>query len=299
MGVGDALKGDLKGMLGNIAKAVLVFPDAPEDKVEKEEVEKQGAAGGKAGVKAPAKPSIPKNALKKNAIGNDELEKALEEIKSKNKGAKILRVQFNPATISISAYGGGRAPITNYTTSKGQADAIQYGAVDPNVTVAFKLVFDQTNIADAFFIDKFTLGPTALGKNIATAVATKKGKEFSVRPIVEGFLAAVRNEHYRSVIFLWGSLRYQGIVNQIACTYTMFSPSGNPIRAEVTMRLMCSAKELNNKESGADTKTNEAAVQFWQKRYKEIIEKNMKTDSNGSYIDAGKVSNQLNGLVNI
>ena len=303
--LGQAISADTAGLLGNVAKAVLVFPDAPPKSYTEEEADKMeggGALGGSLGAAAAAASAAGKAAgtLKNlaGAMGNmaktlalGSVNMGMDEKIAAEGGGKALHVQFNPSTIQINAYGGGRAPITNHGKAGGQqASTIQYGSVEPYIEVSFTLIFDQTNIADAFLTDKFTLGVTSVVKNAATLVGDLAGKEYSVRPFVEGFLAAVRQENFRSVVFLWGEMRYEGIMNTTQCKYTLFSPSGNPVRAEVGVKLMAaSTKEEKSRNY----------VAFWKQRYKDIIEKNQKTDTDGTYIDAGKMSNQLTGLLNL
>ena len=109
--------------------------------------------------------------------------------------------------------------------------------------------------------DKFMLN----SQTIRNAIALNK--EFTVRPIVEGFLAAVRNEKYRSVVFVWGNMRYGGMMREINTKYTMFSVSGEPIRAEVavTIQLASTASAGN---------TEKTFVKEWQDKYKKIMNEN-------------------------
>lgn len=292
---------DADGILGNVARAVLVFPDAPPKNYEEEEVKNRsvngmGLAASLNSMKSAAQGPVSKlgKALKSagSVMSNLSMDAKISQI-----GGKALTVQFNPASLHINARGGGRAPITNYGNAAGeQAGTIQYGSLDPYIEVQFNLIFDQTNVADAFFEDKFALSATSVAKNAATAVNNlATNKEFSVRPFVEGFLAAVRHENYRTVVFLWGEMRYEGIMNTAQCRYTMFSPSGNPIRADIGIRILAAS----SKAPQPGTPPMRDYTDYWKNRYKEIIESNKKSDENGSYINAGKANNTMSNIFNL
>lgn len=128
--------------------------------------------------------------------------------------------QFNPAAIRISAYGGGMAPIKSFGAKEGDKDGdeeesgsgqVDYGPVNETVTVSFKVVFDAGS--------------------------------YTVRPLAEGFLAAVRSSSRRRVIFRWGDkaqggLEYGGFLNHVQCRYTMFDAKGEAVRAEIDLSLV-------------------------------------------------------------
>lgn len=290
---------DADALLGNYARAVLVFPDAPPKSYEEEEVKSRSAIGalearGNAAANAASKVGKLVSALNGagSFVGNLSMDAKIAEI-----GGKALKVQFNPATLQINARGGGRQPITNYgKAGSNQAGTIQYGALDPYIEVHFNLIFDKTNIADAFFADKFAVSATSIAKNGATAaVNLLDNQQFTVRPFVEGFLAAVRHENFRTVVFLWGEMRYEGIMNTAQCKYTMFSPSGNPIRAEVGVTILAASAKAPQE----GTPPMRDYTSYWKNRYKTIIQKNSKKDASGSYISAVKDSNQMNNLFNL
>lgn len=173
--------------------------------------------------------------------------------------------QFNPAALRISAYGGGMAPMTVYrdqnggkagNQAKSGGDQVDYGPIDETVTVSFKVVFDAVRNAQAFISDRANPAPTNLGRQGADLIRSAAGM---VRPVVEGFLAAVRNSRTRRVIFQWGDLRYGGYLNKVQCRYTMFDIAGEPVRAEVDLSLVCSCHDdCDNKE-------------LWRRRYNALV----------------------------
>ena len=240
--LGSTFLDNANGILGNVAKAVLLFPDIRPDKIEKVEATGKSKSVGIF------------NEIFENT-GDFDFRNALASF---DITAKKFEVQFNPSTLKIDAYGGGRQKVSNHA---GNNLTVSYQNVDPYINVSFTMVFDDTNNADAFAVDKFSLSASNLAKNAATVANTVMGNEYTVRPQVEGFLAAIRNEAYRMVIFQWGNMRYTGMINNINAQYKMFNAVGNPIRAEVYVNILVT-----------NTKTVEH-VNYWRNRYREILEK--------------------------
>lgn len=313
MGLGDlgqSIKQDAKGLVGNIAKAVLVFPDtAPKevDLKDPDEVLGFGQSVGMGRVKTVTTAMNMKNAglqkLSKAAVSTSSIvhatgqlgadtESLVNALESKALSGKKFTVQLNPSSLQVIARGGGRSPISNYgTVGTNQAGRIEYRALDPYINVNFTLIFDATNIADAFMEERLTLGATTLVKNVATAI---KGKEYTVRPQVEGFLAALRDEDHRMMIFQWGTLRYTGVLNAVSGRYTMFSTTGNPIRAEVQIgMLMGSAPK--------DSMDGASYLDYWRKRYTDILNKKGNRDEEGNLTSmaTGNLKSQYNNLINL
>ena len=71
-----------------------------------------------------------------------------------------------------------------------------------------------------------------LGKSLA-------GKEevHSVQSQVEALVATLRNAYTRTISFRWADFSFIGQLNTVRANYTMFSPSGRPIRAQVLLRI--------------------------------------------------------------
>lgn len=183
------------------------------------------------------------------------------ELKQGEDAYETVTFQFNPASLRISAYGGGMAPMAVYGSVKGAAsgneakngnDQMDYGPIDETVTVSFKVVFDAVRNQWAFLSDMSNLGPTSLIKQGADLIKPAGG---TVRPIAEGFLAVVRNSSTRRVIFQWGGMRYGGYLNKAQCRYTMFDIQGEAVRAEIDLALVCSCH--NGYDNGKE----------WRERY--------------------------------
>lgn len=293
--LGTSIKNDAKGLVGNIEKAVLFFPDQVEGVTlnEPEAVEAFGRSLGmdaKTIRKRSLEMQLSKAKLKTvsaNSVTTTYVMKNMDQDLSKMKG-KTFKVQFNPSTIQINARGGGRSLVSNYgAKGENQRTTIQYRPLDPYITVSFSIFFDKLNNADAFMEERLTLGVTTLGKNIATAAV---GMEYTVKPQVEGFLAAIRNEAHRAMIFQWGSLRYMGLLNSVSSRYTMFNTAGNPIRAEVQLGMLMGG-------APADSFDGSGYLDYWKKRYSDILKKN--AGENTESMTTGTVKNQFTNLLNL
>ena len=194
--------------------------------------------------------------------------------------SNTLCLQFNPSSISMTAYGGGEfinMRINQNEDGNNNADQnISFTGIDAYIGIRIKMIFDAENNMDAFMVDKLNAVNSPL-KTVYFAAGKAVGREYTVRPIVEGFIAAIRkNSEYR-VIFTWGKLRYSGTINSVQGVYTMFNVSGEPIRAEVSIELF-----------SADNK----ALEEWKAKYNQNIIEYAKSETSN-------VSNSLNNLLNL
>lgn len=183
------------------------------------------------------------------------------------KSTQTLTFQFNPSTLRISGYGGGLTTIASYNrddgdASNGDESRIKYGPMPANISVDFKVIFDAETNTDAFMMDRYNVNATNLvkqGIGLATGDSWL-GENNYIRQIVEGFLATLRNARYRKVTFAWNHLQYSGDLNSVQCHYTMFNPKGEPIRAEVSLRISATGKKDGN-----------GYTRIWKERYEELI----------------------------
>lgn len=308
--LGKSVKNDALGITGNITKAVLVFLDSVPSEIDLEEpaalqgfgstlgmdgdsILSRTASLKKAGLtsisKAAVNTSLITNDLNQIGAGADEL---FSNLGKGNVSGRRFTVPFNPATLQITARGGGRVPISNYgTVGTNQAGKIEYRALDPYITVNFTLLFDATNNADAFMEERFTIGATTLVKNVVTAAM---GKEYTVRTQVEGLLAALRDEDHRNMIFQWGNLRYTGVLNAVSGQYTMFNTAGSPIRAEVQISMLMASAPQSSLDGAS-------YLDYWAKRYQDILNENAKKDGAGKLtsMTTGNLKSQFNNLINL
>lgn len=153
-------------------------------------------------------------------------------------------VLFNPNEITLSAHGGGQFPSEIFEDSPRKRTDLRSSSMLPakaRVEFSVRLLFDRTNIKEAFLADKATLSGTGIvkeGINIAKKVMGKK-EENSVQKEVEAFIAAIRNPNTRLISFNWGDMCYEGMLSRVNADYTMFNINGQPCRAFVTLRILC------------------------------------------------------------
>ncbi len=153
---------------------------------------------------------------------------------------RMMEVQFNPASLRLSAMGGDDdVQTTNYTQD---GAGISRGAVGLHVEMSVKLIFDQISNYAAFTQDMLTVSTSRAASQAASAIGgaisnALKGTPASVQQIVESFVSTMRNENTRRICFQWGEFYYEGVLSRVNSTYTMFDLAGNPIRAEVMMVL--------------------------------------------------------------
>lgn len=296
MGLGDlvsSIKSDANGLVGNIAKAVLIFPSHTWEMKQVTLEKMTKTAGMEEAAKMKVNRYVPVTTTDStlNQIFEQKNLKGIDSISGKK-----FTVQFNPSSIRVNARGGGRVPVSNFgKEGSNQLGTIQFKRLDPYITVNFTLMFDALNQADAFMEERFTLGATTLVKNVATAAVEAAGKEYTVKPQVEGFLAAIRDEYHRPMIFRWGKLMYSGVLNSVSGRYTMFNTAGNPIRAEVEINMLLGgSKEENAPETAG-------YLYYWKKRYEQIIEDNATDNGTGaaSSMSTSTVKQQFSNLLNL
>lgn len=200
-----------------------------------------------------------------NVLSDEEksssLNQEIEQISGTNR--KYL-VQFNPKSLTLEAVGssveekGGNTDKTDDTKSESE---VKYGVFKVTITLSVTLIFNQVNVEDSFLWEKFRLDPSALIagtiKGIGNGVT---GREYTVQTEVEGFLAALRNRNRREIIFSWGDTEYRGILSSVNSTYKMFSVSGKPVHAEVTLEIDCTKDGAGKNSLGV-----------WEKYYREVF----------------------------
>ncbi|MDO4292938.1 MAG: hypothetical protein Q4C65_06865 [Eubacteriales bacterium] len=280
-GIKNALSSTVSGLGGAIAYATLSFPASANQTGEPQTTEVEAQASQLAGLG---------NALNRVSGGLRSAAQTLTRTAAQAAGAagtglsapgqNVFRVQYNPSSIRFSAAGGGLVPKANYNS---QGGAITYGTMDPSINLSITLIFDEVNNQDAFASDKFTLSTTSVARAMSTGVKLAKGKEYSVQPRVEGFIGALRwPEKRKNVKLAWGSLCYEGYLNSVSSKYTMFSPTGNPIRAEVTLNLLTTGTEGN--------------MEAWRQKYAALVPA---SDTQTGAVTTSNLSGQLTNLLNL
>lgn len=137
-------------------------------------------------------------------------------------------VQFNPSELEITVTGDQIEKMDiqgKVETDVPEPPKEKSGSMSMvHAELSVKLIFDRVVNQDAFLSDKMNLTGT---KGVAGNI--------SVQPEVEGLIAALQNCYTRVVTFQWGDFTFTGSLETVQAEYTMFSPSGNPIRANVSL----------------------------------------------------------------
>ncbi len=148
---------------------------------------------------------------------------------------RLLKVQFNPSELTLNASAVPKNE-EDATTGNSRTMAVE----DPKLNLTTTLYFDDVDTYDAFMWDKFTAGLSVQGiSNIAKGVNEGMGnaRVHSVQGRVESLVAVLRNPFTRTISFRWADFTFIGQLSTVRAKYTMFSPSGRPIRAAVLLRL--------------------------------------------------------------
>lgn len=144
---------------------------------------------------------------------------------------KIYRLQFNPSEFQVYA---SALPV-NKIDATGKANALD-AMQSPGLTFSTSFWFDTETTLECFPCDQ--AGSTTDSVKAITSFAKDlKNGPPTVRPTVEAFLAALRNPFTRMLSFRWCDFFFTGELLSIGSTYTMFSSSGAPVRAQVEMRI--------------------------------------------------------------
>lgn len=300
MGFKDSLSDSLGAIAGNVAKATLFFPNIeisnveelsadhslmtaiPIDQIERKKI---SAAKGAQRLNNQLTSGLNKISSALNGVSASSAASVLSDALDKaGLGERSLEVQFNPASLDIAARGGGRTVITNYGNEDGKVKGTtSFGALSVSIQISFTLIFDETFLSDAFASDKFQMTASNLIGGAASLISTAvTGKTYTVRPFVEGFLAAMRDPDHRTVIFQWGRLRYVGMMNELSARYTMFNPNGEPIRAEVDVTMFSESLPSEQYKASRNnarnliveiesSQNNNDYLGYWTNRYNAIV----------------------------
>ncbi|MCL2633103.1 MAG: hypothetical protein FWD34_01165 [Oscillospiraceae bacterium] len=149
---------------------------------------------------------------------------------------RSYRVQFNPRELVITG-SQGITQLADLSQVKKKPSG-DFMHEPPKITMSVNLIFDQVNLFDSFMCERLTPGAAAMMTNVATGIAKAAGTVWSVQPVVEGFIAALRNPNTRRILFHWGEFEFYGDLTELSAEYVMFSLEGHPVRAKVRMRVV-------------------------------------------------------------
>lgn len=278
MSVADALK----HTAGIVEKAQIRISTYSEVKQKELQIKKivpaKGAAGALGGITGNAVGAAAGALGQVADAAGDAVAEAAEAVQEQIlKTEKVYTVQFNPSQLTLSGYGGGMYQKTDYGTAggaKGSTNGISYEPAKVRLMMNVTLIFDQVSVKDAFMADKIAASPTSVATGAGTlAKQLITGEEYSVQPIIEGFIGMLRQERTRFVTFCWGKMEYEGIVNSLNTNYTMFSLTGQPIRGEVELSMILVDEEVGPHNLGK-----------WKKHYKEAFKGNVSYRDKTQYV---------------
>jgi hypothetical protein len=144
---------------------------------------------------------------------------------------KIFRVQYNPSELEINASATGtekKDARSADTASGGMVEVSVAGKLELSAT----LWFDKMKPATAFMMHK----DASLAGGVR-GVVNMLTEEDSVQTEVEGFIAAMRNPLTQIITFHWADFSFTGSLTSVSAQYMMFSASGRPVRAKVSIRV--------------------------------------------------------------
>lgn len=154
-----------------------------------------------------------------------------------NAPSKKYKVQHNPTEITVSAGEPMKKSKKNKLYKTGtdkEHKSAEYQPEQYSIRVTVPLIFDNS-----IEYEKGTKGQTLQNESI-----------LSVQTEIEAFIAMIRNNNIRYIIFSWGALCYEGELTSLSGQYTMFTKSGTPIRASLSLTIKC--RDLGNNNQWLD-----------------------------------------------
>lgn len=153
--------------------------------------------------------------------------RALSTAKARNEFYEVP-VQYNPSSLSFHINSGGG----DEEEEPGKKKAWKTGS-QKDVSGGFRveLMIDSANNQTAF-LEASRDAKYRSGGKLAEAV-----NEESVRAQAESLVALLMRPETRQIVFCWNNLVYVGELQSVGIRYTMFNPSGNPVRANISLEL--------------------------------------------------------------
>ena len=221
--IGGALSKVGNSIIGNVKKATLLLHD-----IESGAGDQLGAlAGGAGGLTSRTRSMLTQAANSSNSSVLSTMSNVLSN------GGGALEVQYNPASLSIQA-NTQRVNVAFLLKNLDEGVPNQ-DTRPPSITLSVQLVFDDTNVKDAFMADKLRISAGDLITDAGAIARAVKGEVYSVQPQTNGLVAMLMRGSTRLVTFQWADMSFTGQVNQVQARYTMFSFSGQPIRSVVDL----------------------------------------------------------------
>lgn len=156
--------------------------------------------------------------------------------------SEIMRVQYNPSSLSIRA--NAQSIKVNSMQKPGESAGVRQEEQPPSIVLSVKLVFTAVNSKDAFMADKFRLSASdAVSDGAAIAQAVNGG--YTVRPQIDGLMGVIMDMDTRGVAFVWQDMVFEGQVSSLSSSYNMFNMSGNPISGSIDMSITQNISEAS------------------------------------------------------
>lgn len=152
----------------------------------------------------------------------------------------FIEVQYNPATVVISASGGTYMSMDRSgNIGSASASAVVERHQPTQKKCSFTIIIDDCEENDAFgFSGNTSMTLSNMAGTAASAAGTLLGKKHSVKEKCEALMGLVMDSHLQDMVFCYGKMVFHGQLVSCNTKYTMFNLSGNPIRAEVRMTLL-------------------------------------------------------------
>lgn len=145
-------------------------------------------------------------------------------------GSYPIQVQYNPASVRFQA--NAQPMPFKYLQNNVESSIPTQRTRNASVVMSVELIFDDTNIKDAFMADKFRVSASDIASDI-----TALKRKYSVLPQTNAILAALLRDTTRNVTFRWNEMSFSGELTEAQAAYTMFSVSGQPIRSTITINI--------------------------------------------------------------
>jgi hypothetical protein len=165
---------------------------------------------------------------------------------------KIFRVQYNPSELQIYSSSSVESVSGVTPNEEGETNTVAEAPLGGKMELSVTLWFDKMSAATSFMLEK-NIMPTSVSG--VTNIAKTFMKEDSVQDEVEGFVAALRNPHTQVLTLHWADFSFTGVLINVSAQYRMFSASGLPVRATVSLRVRQEAGGANTQRWMDDFET--------------------------------------------
>lgn len=263
----------LSSVTGNTNKAYILLNKNPNVSRETS----AGAAGGLAGLASCLQGTVEGAGNNLSFTSLSGMTDAVKKAAGTDLSYLPVQVQYNPNAISFSGTQG-----RIHRSDVGGQNQFQQMDMPVETVMRVQLTFDDTNIKDAFMFEKLSI--TNLGGIVQTVenIAGMATGGYSVQDLSEVFVGAMVRPSTRWVAFVWNKMIFWGELTSVQVRYTMFNPSGNPIRSNVSLRIRQDAQPGEKPYQTEKT---------WEKAFNQMFKTKYKT--NGFNV-SNKVSNFLN-----